>query len=77
MLQPMKNRLKVRRAELELSQDALALRINGMGRDRIFRIEKGYAEPTAEEIAALAKALKATPAELFPTLAEQQGAEAR
>ena len=72
----MHNKLRVRRAELELSQHAVAVKIEGLSRDRLHRIEKGYADPTAEEIEALARALDTTPAELFPTLAEQQ-AEAR
>jgi transcriptional regulator with XRE-family HTH domain len=72
----MHNKLRVRRAELDLSQHALAVQIEGLSRDRIHRIEREYVEPTADEIKALAKALKTTPAELFPTLAEQQSAEA-
>jgi transcriptional regulator with XRE-family HTH domain len=72
----MHNKLRVRRAELELSQHAVAQKIEGLSRDRLHRIERGYADPTADEIAALAKALDATAAELFPTLAAEQ-AEAR
>lgn len=72
----MHNKLRVRRAELELSQHAVAIRIEGLSRDRLHRIERGYADPTTDEIVALAKALDTTPAELFPALAEQQ-AEAR
>lgn len=72
----MHNKLRVRRAELELSQHAVAIQIEGLSRDRLHRIEKGYAEPTSEEIASLASVLDAKPHELFPTLAEQQ-AEAR
>jgi transcriptional regulator with XRE-family HTH domain len=68
----MHNKLRVRRAELELSQHAVAVQIEGFSRDRLHRIERGYTEPTADEIQALAKALKTTPAELFPSLAEQR-----
>lgn len=76
----MHNKLRVRRAELDLSQHELARRLakfDGLSRDRIHRIEREYAEPTEEEIAALARALDTTPDALFPGLAEQQNAGAR
>lgn len=67
----MTNKLRVRRAVLDVTQHDVAQRI-GIHRDRFWRIENGYTDPTTEEIDALARALDATPAELFPTLAEQQ-----
>lgn len=66
----MKNRLKLRRTELELIQMEVAPKA-GISQTRLSHIENELVEPTTEEIAALAKALKTTPAEIFPTLAEQ------
>jgi transcriptional regulator with XRE-family HTH domain len=57
--------LRVRRAALEMNQFAVASAA-GMGRDRYLRIELGYAEPDAAERKAIARALKAKAADLFP-----------
>ena len=73
----MTNELHVWRAKRDrLSQRDLA-RAAGITADRYWRIENDYAEPTAEEIAELARVLDTTPEELFPSLAEQQNAGAR
>lgn len=72
----MTNKLRVRRAELDITQHDVAQRI-GIHRDRFWRIENGYTEPTADEIKSLARALEAKPEELFPALAEQQSAGAQ
>lgn len=49
----------------------------GIHHTRISRIENGLVAPTDDEIKSLAKALKSTPVDLFPSLAEQQNAGAR
>ena len=68
----MTNELHVWRAKRDrISQRDLA-KAAGITADRYWRIENDHAEPTADEIAALAIVLDAPPAELFPTLAEQQ-----
>jgi transcriptional regulator with XRE-family HTH domain len=72
----MKNKLKLRRVELGLIQIRAAQKA-GIHTTRLSYIENELAEPTDDEIKALAKALKTTPAELFPSLAEQQNAGAR
>lgn len=72
----MENRLRVRRAELDVTQFQVAKKV-GVDHSKLSRIENGHQDPTPEEIAALAKALDAQPHELFPTLAEQQNAGAR
>lgn len=73
----MMNELHVWRAKRDrISQRDLA-KAAGITADRYWRIENDYAEPTADEIADLVRVLDATPAELFPGLAEQQNAGAR
>jgi transcriptional regulator with XRE-family HTH domain len=73
----MTNELYVWRAKRDrISQRDLA-KIAGISADRYWRIENDHQAPTPDEVAALAKALDTTPAELFPTLAEQQNAGAR
>jgi transcriptional regulator with XRE-family HTH domain len=52
-----RNRLRVLRAEREISQDDLAIRA-GVSRNRYWRIEKGYDPPTESERSKLAKALR-------------------
>jgi len=64
-LTPMRNRIRVLRAERELNQWQLAQKI-GVGRDKIHRFERGYAEPNESERRALAAALETTEQELFP-----------
>lgn len=72
----MTNELHVWRAKRgRISQRDLA-KAAGITADRYWRIENDYAVATEDEIAALSRVLDATPAELFPTLAEQQSAEA-
>lgn len=51
------NRLRVLRAELNISQDDLAVKAD-IQRVRYWKIEKGYLEPTAGECKSLAKALR-------------------
>jgi transcriptional regulator with XRE-family HTH domain len=72
----MKNKLRVRRAELDVTQFEIARKV-GFDAAKLSRIENGLVDPSTEDIAALAKALKTTPAELFPGLSEQQQAGAR
>lgn len=65
-LEPTPNRhLAARRAFLGVSQHTLAFRAK-LSRDRIWRIENGVAEPTADERDTIAAALETTVAELFP-----------
>jgi transcriptional regulator with XRE-family HTH domain len=71
----MENRVRVRRAELRVTQFEISRKAK-INETKLSRIETGLIDPTADEIKALAKALDATPAELFPTLAAEQ-AEAR
>lgn len=68
----MTNELPVWRAKRDrISQRDLA-KAAGITADRYWRIENDHADPTADEIAALARVLEATPEALFPSLAEQQ-----
>jgi transcriptional regulator with XRE-family HTH domain len=60
-----KNRLRVLRAEHRLTQMALARRI-GIGTYRYWQIENGYAVPTKDERAAIAKVFKISQAAVFP-----------
>jgi transcriptional regulator with XRE-family HTH domain len=60
-----KNRLRVQRADRRITQLDLAIKI-GMSTGRLWRIENGYLSPTETEKAALAKALKVKPHDLFP-----------
>jgi transcriptional regulator with XRE-family HTH domain len=72
----MENRLRVRRAELDVTQFQVAKKV-GVDHSKLSRIENGYQDPTPDEIAALARVLDTTPETLFPSLAEQQNAGAR
>jgi transcriptional regulator with XRE-family HTH domain len=66
MMATKRNRLKVLRAERDLSQMDLAVKV-GMGRDRYMRIERGFTEPTATERRAFAKVLRVRDEDLgFP-----------
>jgi transcriptional regulator with XRE-family HTH domain len=60
-----KNRLRVVRADRRITQLDTALK-SGVSLSRLWRIENGYSDPTPTEQAALAKALKADVAEIFP-----------
>ena len=61
----MKNELRVARAKRRVNQRDVALVLD-VGCDRYWRIENGYAEPTPEEQAKLARFLKIPIEELFP-----------
>lgn len=58
-----RNRLKVLRAECEISQMDLALTV-GLSRDRYWRIENGYDDPSESERRKLATALRVEEAAL-------------
>jgi transcriptional regulator with XRE-family HTH domain len=60
-----KNRLRVVRADRNITQLDTALKA-GLPHGRYWRIENGYRLPTPQEQAAIAKALKADVAEVFP-----------
>lgn len=66
----MQNRLKVRRAELGLTQ-IRAARKAGLSQTRWSLIETRKDDPTVDEIKALARALRASADELFPGLIQQ------
>lgn len=59
-------RLRVARAERRINQFDTAEAV-GMGRDRYWRIENGYTEPTEEERAKLAAFFGRPVHDLFPT----------
>lgn len=61
----MENRLRVARAEKGINQ-TLTARAIGMGRDRLLRIEKQYAEPTKDEMSRLANFFGWSVRRLFP-----------
>lgn len=61
----MRNNLRVRRAELRVSQLDVALAA-GLTHTRLWRIENGYADPRPKEREALARALKTDDSLLFP-----------
>lgn len=62
-----KNRLRVIRAERDLTQMDTALKAH-IPVGRYWRIENGYQDPTEDEIAALARVLRASTVEMFPSL---------
>ena len=64
------NTLRVRRAERRISQLDLSREV-GIGVNRFWRIENGYADPTDEERASIASALGVSEAEIWPDLAER------
>lgn len=60
------NKLRVRRAELDITQGRAA-KVAGMGRYRFWQIENGEGpDATPDEQRAIAKALKAKTGDLFP-----------
>lgn len=65
------NRLRVLRAEHDVTQEDLARRV-GMKLTHYWRIEHGYREPTEAERAKLAKTLHTTQAALWPDLQEER-----
>lgn len=70
----MQNELRVARARRPISQLKLATEA-GLTENRYWRIENGYAEPTPDERAALARVLDTTEESLFPELAATSPAE--
>jgi transcriptional regulator with XRE-family HTH domain len=60
-----KNRLRVVRADRRITQIDTALKA-GLPFGRFWRIENGYRQPTPQEQAAIARALKADVTEIFP-----------
>lgn len=72
----MENRLRVRRAEQDVTQLELAQKI-GISDSQISLMERGHIDPSPEMAAKIAKVLKTTVAAVFPSLAEQQNAGAR
>lgn len=71
------NRLRVLRAERDITQMDLALKAR-ISHNRYWRIEAGYVTATDEELARIARALKATPQDVYPSLAStpDSGADA-
>lgn len=65
MIRKFRNRLRVLRAEREITQMDLALKA-GFSRDRYWRIENGYETPTDRERARLARALGVQVDDLVP-----------
>lgn len=59
------NTLRIRRAERAVNQFDVAA-VLGISRDRYWRIEKGYAQPTDAEREALVRYFDVPPAVLFP-----------
>lgn len=59
------NRLRVLRAERRISQMDAAAHL-GMSRDRFWKIENGFIEPTEDEERALARLFKVQLEEIFP-----------
>jgi putative transcriptional regulator len=72
----MENRLRVRRAEQDVTQLELALKV-GISDSQISLMERGHIDPTPKLAAKMARALKTTPEALFPGLSEQQQAGAQ
>jgi transcriptional regulator with XRE-family HTH domain len=70
----MENRLRVRRAELDVTQFEIARKV-GFDTSKLSRIENGILDPTDREAAALARALKTTREALFPQLASSPAEE--
>lgn len=64
----MQNRLRVIRAELGMSQDALA-RLSGLSRATVNRIEKGYYIPTGNTMMKISRALRRPCTSIFLSLA--------
>jgi transcriptional regulator with XRE-family HTH domain len=59
-------RLRVLRAQANLNQRITAERA-GMTLLRYHEIEKGYRSPDQDDVEAIAKALRVTPADILPT----------
>ena len=60
------NRLRVLRAEFDLSQMEVAAYL-GCGHNRFWRIENGFQEPSDEERKKLAKLFKRPISDVFPS----------
>lgn len=65
-------RIKNRRESLEMSQDALAKKLGYTSRSTVNKIENGVNSLRQTKIAAIAKALETTPAELMGWNEEEQ-----
>lgn len=63
------NTLRIRRAEKAVNQFDVAA-VLGISRDRYWRIEKGYAQPTDDEKSALADYFGVPYAVIFPDHAQ-------
>lgn len=61
-----RNRLRIIRAEKRLTQIDAAARA-GIGVTRYWKIENGYIDPSETERAALARALRCSVSEAFPS----------
>ena len=72
----MENRLRVRRAEQDVTQLELAQKV-GVSDSQISLMERGHIDPSPEMAAKIAEVLDTTPTAIFPGLAEQQNAGAR
>lgn len=60
------NRLRVVRAEQHVTQEQVAAKTKSLTQTRISLIENGYAEATATEKKAIARALRVPVQEVFP-----------
>lgn len=63
---PLTNRLRVLRAERGFSQIDTA-RLAGMTKDRFWRIENGYLDPTDDERGVFARIFNVEPSAIFPS----------
>lgn len=68
MVAPIPNRMRVLRAERRRSQLPLSIKAD-IHPTRWWKLENGYAEPTAQERAAIARVLEAAEEEIWPRLA--------
>jgi DNA-binding XRE family transcriptional regulator len=66
--QPFTTRLRVLRAEHQISQMEAARHL-GCGHNRYWRIENGFQEPTTQEKALLAALFKSRVSDIFPKVA--------
>ena len=74
MVRKLRNRLKVLRAEQQITQMDLAIKA-GLSRDRYWRIENGYEQPALDERVKLARALRVDESDLgFQQIAEARPA---
>ena len=69
----MTNRIRIRRAELRISQLDTALEA-GISPGRLWKLENGYARPTDEERSSIATVLNTDSAALWPTAQPMEAA---